>query len=239
MSPTKCLIGTTLREKITVILLAASMLISSVAVGFVSAPVGATTGHPPSTAESITDTTADTNIPNTANETNRSEVHFEITNLTPQTRDITVALDDTLAFMITVENTGEAKGTQTVEFRIDDDAVASQNVTLDVNDSTTVEFDEINVSHFDTGEYEYGFFTNDDNRTATITFQPAGDDRVVVDRVDSNNGTDGENDVNGSDGNEEREEATNSDTPGFGAPAALVALVVATLFVARPSKYDL
>jgi len=113
-----------------------------------------------------------------------------------------VALDDTLAFTVTIENTGDAKGVQTVEFRIGDNAVASRKVTLDVNNSTTIEFDEINVSHFDTGEYEYGFLTNDDNRTVTITFQPAGDDRVVVDR---DNDTDSENDSNGSDGNDERD----------------------------------
>jgi len=71
MSPTKRLIGTTLREKITVILLAASMLISVVAVGFVSDPVAATAGHSPSFGESVTDTIADTNVPNTANETNK------------------------------------------------------------------------------------------------------------------------------------------------------------------------
>jgi len=157
MSPTKRLIGTTLREKITVILLAASMLISVVAVGFVSDPVAATAGHSPSFGESVTDTIADTNVPNTANETNKSEVYFEIANLTPQARDTTVALDDTLAFTVTIENTGDAKGVQTVEFRIGDNAVASRKVTLDVNNSTTIEFDEINVSHFDTGEYEYGF----------------------------------------------------------------------------------
>jgi len=67
-----------------------------------------------------------------------------------------VALDDTLAFTVTIENTGDAKGVQTVEFRIGDNAVASRKVTLDVNNSTTIEFDEINVSHFDTGEYGYG-----------------------------------------------------------------------------------
>jgi len=66
-------------------------------------------------------------------------------------------------------------------------------VTLDVNNSTTIEFDEINVSHFDTGEYEYGFLRMTTNRTVTITFQPAGDDRVVVDR---DNDTDSENDSN-------------------------------------------
>jgi len=149
-------------------------------------------------------------------------------------RDTTVALDDTLAFTVTIENTGDAKGVQTVEFRIGDNAVASRKVTLDVNNSTTIEFDEINVSHFDTGEYEYGFLTNDDNRTVTITFQPAGDDRVVVDR---DNDTDSENDSNGSDGNDERDGATSNDTPGFGASVCgSRCFVVATLFMTRPSE---
>jgi len=89
-------------------------------------------GHSPSFGESVTDTIADTNVPNTANETNKSEVYFEIANLTPQARDTTVALDDTLAFTVTIENTGDAKGVQTVEFRIGDNAVASRKVTLDV-----------------------------------------------------------------------------------------------------------
>jgi len=187
----------------------------------------------PSFGESVTDTIADTNVPKYSQRTNKSGVYFGIANLTPQARDTTVALDDTLAFTVTIENTGDAKGVQTVEFRIGDNAVASRKVTLDVNNSTTIEFDGINVSHFDTGEYEYGFLTNDDNRTVTITFQPAGDDRVVVDR---DNDTDSENDSNGSDGNDERDGATSNDTPGFGASVALVALVVATLFMTRPSE---
>jgi len=118
------------------------MLISVVAVGFVSDPVAATAGHSPSFGESVTDTIADTNVPNTANRTNKSGVYFGIANLTPQARDTTVALDDdTLAFTVTIENTGDAKGVQTVEFRIGDNAVASRKVTLDVNNSTTIEFD--------------------------------------------------------------------------------------------------
>jgi len=86
MSPTKRLIGTTLREKILHDPLGSVKLISVVAVGFVSDPRRSHGRSFPLFGESVTDTIADTNVPNTANETNKSEVYFEIANLTPQAR---------------------------------------------------------------------------------------------------------------------------------------------------------
>jgi len=78
------------------------MLISVVAVGFVSDPAAATAGHSPSFGESVTDTPL---IPMYQIQPTRpTKVRSTLRSLTSRLRlDTTVALDDTLAFTVTIE----------------------------------------------------------------------------------------------------------------------------------------
>ncbi|TKX84545.1 hypothetical protein EXE43_18330, partial [Halorubrum sp. SS5] len=76
---------------------------------------------------------------------------FTVSELDPQ--DVTATVGDALTVTATVENTGNAEATQTVEFRVGGDAVASQDVTLEAGSSTTVEFADVDTSGLDAGEY--------------------------------------------------------------------------------------
>ncbi|MDB9263532.1 BGTF surface domain-containing protein, partial [Halorubrum ezzemoulense] len=99
---------------------------------------------------------------------------FTVSDLSPQ--DVTATVGDALTVTATVENTGELESTQTVEFRVGGNAVASQDVTLAGGNSTTVEFADIDTSGLDAGDYEHGVFTDDDSSTATLTLEAADTD---------------------------------------------------------------
>ncbi|WP_254280247.1 CARDB domain-containing protein [Haloarcula marina] len=91
---------------------------------------------------------------------------------------------DTIDVSADVTNTGDESGTQTVEFRIDTDgdgqisdesALATEDVTLNGGDSTTVDFTDIDTSGLSPGDYTHGVVSEDDSATATITIEPVPD----------------------------------------------------------------
>ncbi|WP_241431490.1 carboxypeptidase-like regulatory domain-containing protein, partial [Natrialba hulunbeirensis] len=75
--------------------------------------------------------------------------------------EITVSAD--------IANTGNVDDTQTVEYRFDDldDALLTQNVTLEPDEETTVSFD-VDTENVTEGTYDHGVFTEDDEATAAI-----------------------------------------------------------------------
>ncbi|OYR67196.1 BGTF surface domain-containing protein [Halorubrum ezzemoulense] len=169
--------------------------------------------------------------------------NFAVSELSPQ--DVTATVGDTLTVSATVENTGGQEATQTVEFRVGGDAVASQDVTLGAGNSTTVEFADIDTSGLDAGDYEHGVFTDDDEQTATLTLEAAdtgddggddtgGDDTGGDDTGGDDTGGDdtGGDDTGGDDGTDDGG-STDGSTPGFGAVVALVALIAAALLATR------
>ena len=101
--------------------------------------------------------------------------NFQVSNLNApasatQGENITVSAD--------VTNDGDEEATQTVQFRLDadgndtlegDEALTSQEVTLNADETQTVTFSDIDTSGLDTGEYTHGVFTDDDFATATIS----------------------------------------------------------------------
>ncbi|OYR51709.1 hypothetical protein DJ74_03285 [Halorubrum sp. Ea8] len=101
--------------------------------------------------------------------------NFQVSNLNApdsatQGDNITVSAD--------VTNDGDEEATKTVQFRLDvdddgfdndDDVVLSQEVELDPEQSTTVEFTDIDTSGLDAGDYTHGVVTDDDSATATIS----------------------------------------------------------------------
>ncbi|MDB9252679.1 BGTF surface domain-containing protein [Halorubrum ezzemoulense] len=180
---------------------------------------------------------------------------FTVSDLSPQ--DVTATVGDALTVTATVENTGELESTQTVEFRVGGNAVASQDVTLAGGNSTTVEFADIDTSGLDAGDYEHGVFTDDDSSTATLTLEAAetgddtggddtggddtggddtgGDDTGGDDTGGDDTGGDdtGGDDTGGDDTGGDDGGSTDGSTPGFGAIVALVALIAAALLATR------
>ena len=84
-----------------------------------------------------------------------------------------------------VTNDGDQEATQTVEFRLDidgdgtlndDEALTSQGVTLDGDETQTVTFEDLDTSGLDAGDYTHGVVTDDDSTTATITIEAADED---------------------------------------------------------------
>ena len=71
-----------------------------------------------------------------------------------------------------ITNTGDAAGTQDVAFVFDGAMVANTTVELDAGKSTTVEFTATLPEQ--TGSFEHGVFTDDDNRTAEIVLEEPG-----------------------------------------------------------------
>jgi len=91
---------------------------------------------------------------------------------------VTVDQGDLINVSATIDNTGDAEGTQDVEFRVDDDTLASEEVSLDAGDNTSVEFTNIDTSALEPGDYTHGVYTDDDSQTATLTI--AGEDPADV-----------------------------------------------------------
>ncbi|MBX0324348.1 hypothetical protein EGH21_15060 [Halomicroarcula sp. F13] len=102
--------------------------------------------------------------------------NFQLTNLQAPA---SATQGDVINVSADVENTGGQSATKTVEFRLDTDgdgsiadesAVASQDVQLDADASTTVEFD-VDTSGIAAGTYTHGVVTPDDSATAQITIE--------------------------------------------------------------------
>ena len=100
--------------------------------------------------------------------------NFQVSNLdAPQS----ATQGDAIDVSAEVTNDGEQEATQTVTFGLDADgdgtleSLDSQNVTLEVDETQTVEFDEIDTSSLGPGDYTHGVSTENDSATATITIE--------------------------------------------------------------------
>jgi PGF-CTERM protein/surface glycoprotein (TIGR04207 family) len=110
-----------------------------------------------------------------------------------------VETGDDITAEVTVENTGEVEGTQTITFTFDGEEIGSQEVTLGAGESTTESF---SASAPDSaGDYDWEIASDDDSISNTLTV------------------TEGE--------------SSDSNGPGFGIAAALVALLGAALLAYR------
>jgi len=107
--------------------------------------------------------------------------NFEVSDLdAPQT----ATQGDEIDVSAEISNDGGQQATQTVEFRLgstddgaldSDNAIVSQEVTLDADESQTVQFSDLNTSGLDAGGYTHGVFTDDDSETATIAIEAPPD----------------------------------------------------------------
>ncbi len=107
---------------------------------------------------------------------------FEVSELDPV--DVTVTLGDLIDVSATIENVGDVPDTQTVEFRVDDEAVAEQELEVDGGESTQITFEEIDTGELEPGEYEHGIFTEDDSETGTLTVEEPEEANFEVTELD-------------------------------------------------------
>jgi len=140
---------------------------------------------------------------------------FEVSSLEPS--EATVTQGDTVEASATITNSGEQEGTQTVEFQVDGNAVASEDVTLAGGDETTVEF-SVDTSDLDPGDYEHAVVTEDGDATGSLTVEAESTPTPEPDDGDD----------------EETPTATPSEEgPGFGVIVALLAFLGAALLAVR------
>ncbi|MFC4541930.1 hypothetical protein ACFO5R_08315 [Halosolutus amylolyticus] len=107
---------------------------------------------------------------------------FDVSNLEPM--DVTVTQGDVIDVSATITNTGEAEATQTVEFRVDGEALASEEVTLAGDENETVTFEGIDTAALEPGDYTHGVYTEDANQTATLTVEAAEEEPVDEEPVE-------------------------------------------------------
>jgi PGF-CTERM protein len=160
---------------------------------------------------------------------------FTVSELTPEDAEVTQGDEITVSATITTDTF--LQQTQDVEFRIDGETVATQEVTLSNDDSTTVEFTGINTSELD-GEYEHGVFTDDDSQTGTLTVATPDDgtpaDEQTTETVtDDAPATEEADDMSTDEPATEAPETTAEDGPGFTAVIALIAVIAVGLLARR------
>ncbi|OYR49686.1 hypothetical protein DJ73_17435 [Halorubrum sp. Ea1] len=119
-----------------------------------------------------------------------------------------VTTDDTVTVEATIQNPNTFGIDQPVEFRFDGDLVETQNVDLDAESSTTVQF-EINTEGTTPGTYIHSIFSNDFGQDAIITVE-APDDAPPTDGEDDGDGDDGDDAEDGEDA-EDGNDAENGD----------------------------
>lgn len=145
---------------------------------------------------------------------------FEITDYGPSSA--TVSPGDTVEASVTIQNTGDVEGTQTISFNAGDGLVTQEvDVTLGPGEETTetISFTAPDVD--ETTTVTHTLTTDNDEATGelTIEVEPPADDEPADDGGDGNDTDDG------GDGDDSG--------PGFGIAAALVALLGAALLAYR------
>ncbi|WP_276301916.1 S8 family serine peptidase [Halorussus lipolyticus] len=133
---------------------------------------------------------------------------FEVSTSSLNATEVTA--DEAVAVTATVENVGSGEGTHTVELTVDGEVVASEDVTLASGESASVEF----VRTFSAGDHEIAVGSA---TAGTLSVSSATTEKGMSDDRD-------EQTKGGSSG---------SGIPGFGLPAALVALLGALLLARR------
>lgn len=134
----------------------------------------------------VTDTTAEDSVEITVLEEREPGVRFvpteddpdaaffEVTDLEPGNTTVTEPIES-INGTAQIFNTGEQDGTQTIELRLDDTVISSEELNLDGGSGVVIGF-EIPAEELDAlaaGEYEYGIYTADSAQTATVVIDVA------------------------------------------------------------------
>lgn len=169
---------------------------------------------------------------------------FEVENLDPITT--TVEPGTELTVSATVTNTGEQAGDQTVEFRIDGDRLASQQLTLDPNDSQNVSL--VATAPEAEGTYTYGVYTDDAFAEGTVTVEapeaPIEDDGPEADDDPEAPVEDDDPEIDDDEADDDPEAPIEDDDPGvdddtddgvagFGIAAAVLGVLTVLVILIR------
>jgi hypothetical protein len=115
------------------------------------------------------------NTPTDTGDTGGSDVTFEISSLSVEPES-PIGSGEAVTVTAEITNTGEDSGTKTVEYRIDGDVAAEQEVEIGGFSDTTVTFEGIDTSDLEPGQsYDHGVYTGDDDRTASLEVQELPD----------------------------------------------------------------
>jgi len=131
-----------------------------------------TVTEPSSNTSTPTDTSTVTPT-ETPTPTPTPEATFNVSDLTPT--DATVTQGDAVDVSATVTNTGNASGTQDIEFRVDGSVVDTQSLSLDAGGSASVST-TLDTSGLDPGGHTHAVASVDDERSGTLTIE---DDALV------------------------------------------------------------
>ena len=147
-------------------------------------------------------------------------VLFEVSDIdietVPESVNLTEYEDVNVA--ATVTNTGTQRGTQTIEFQVDNATIDETELTLSDGESERVAFTRTDVNHTLDQEYRYSIASMNDEVAGTLVLEtPADDDERTDD-----SGTDNTADDDGS---------------GFGFSVTLLAFLVATLIAVSCQRY--
>jgi hypothetical protein len=113
--------------------------------------------------------------PTDTEDTGGGDVTFEISSLSVEPES-PIGSGEAVTVTAEITNTGEDSGTRTVEYRIDGDVAAEQEVEIDGFGDTTVTFEGIDTSDLEPSQsYEHGVYTGDDDWTATLEVQELPD----------------------------------------------------------------
>ena len=106
--------------------------------------------------------------------------------------DVSVTQGDEITVSANVTNEGSVDDTKTVEFRVGNNVIADEEVSLNVSETETVTFENVSTASLDPGEYTHGVYTEDSNQTATLTVENSNDETsfqdVLVTIEEYNNG---------------------------------------------------
>ncbi|QLD84142.1 PGF-CTERM sorting domain-containing protein [Natronomonas halophila] len=150
-----------------------------------------------------------------------SGASFQVSDLSLSSTSVEAGEDVDVSANVT--NNGDVAGNQTVSILVDDTEVDSQEVSLDVNESTTVE-STISTSDL-SGDVTVEVASADDSASTTLT----------VETEATPTATPSEGTATPEPGT--ATETTSQDQPGFGAGLALIALLGAALLAARRNAF--
>lgn len=92
--------------------------------------------------------------------------HFAVGEFEPG--DLTMGIGDRFDVGATIENTGDESGERTVQYRVDDDPIETETVTLAGGDAASVGFDDVETDGFGAGTHVHEVYTGDESAGGTL-----------------------------------------------------------------------